>query len=125
MHSVSSLRRFVAGLAILFVAVAIGASGGSAPDPAQVAAGQSEFRKTCATCHGQDAQGMPRLGKDLHQNAFVRGKSDSELVAFIKQGRPASHPDNERKVDMPPKGGNPALNEEQMQLIVAYLRSIQ
>jgi disulfide bond formation protein DsbB len=125
MHSKSSLRRFVAGLGITIVAITAGACGGGAPDPEQVAAGQAAFRKTCATCHGPDAEGMPRLGKKLHDNAFVRGRSDSELVQFIKQGRPANHPDNERKVDMPPKGGNPALTEEQMQLIVAYLRSIQ
>lgn len=120
-----NLHRRLAGAGVAVLGLALAACGGGGPDPEQVAAGQAAFRKTCATCHGQDAEGMPRLGKNLHENAFVRGKSDVELVAFIKQGRPASHPDNERKVDMPPKGGNPALTEEQMQLIVAYLRSIQ
>ena len=36
----------------------------------------------------------------------------------------ATHPDNEQGVEMPPKGGNPALTDEQILLIIAYMRSI-
>lgn len=108
-------------IAVLFAA----GCGGGAPAPELVAQGQDDFRKTCATCHGTNAEGMPRLGKNLHQNEFVRGKSDQELLDFLKVGRPADHPLNERGVDMPPKGGNPAITEAQLTAIVAYMRSIQ
>lgn len=107
----------------LFVAGCGG--GGGAPSEDQIAQGLSDFRRTCATCHGQNAEGMPRLGKNLHDNEFVRGLSDEELLEFLKVGRPADHPLNERGVDMPPKGGNPAITEAQLSAIVAYMRSIQ
>jgi disulfide bond formation protein DsbB len=117
----------LAALALVAVvgllATACGGGGGGGGSDA-VAQGKAEYRKTCATCHGPDAEGMPRLGKPLHDNEFVRSQSDEELVQFLKEGRPATHPDNTRGVDMPPKGGNPAITDQQLQLIVAYMRSI-
>ncbi len=68
---------------------------------------------------------MPKLGKDLHHNEFVSGLDDEELFEFFRDGRPANHPLNERRVDMPPKGGNPALQDDDLRLIAAYVRSIQ
>jgi mono/diheme cytochrome c family protein len=98
--------------------------GGGQPAAADVARGHDLFKGTCATCHGPDAQGMPRLGKNLHENPFVQRQNDEALVAFLKQGRPATHPDNLTRVDMPPKGGNPVLTDDDLKAIVAYLRSI-
>ena len=116
-----------AGLALVAVLVVLtaacgGGEGGGGGD--SVAAGRAEFGKTCATCHGPSGEGMPRLGKNLNDNEFVRNKSDAELIQFLKEGRPATHPDNDRGVDMPPKGGNPAVTDEQLQLIVVFMRSI-
>jgi disulfide bond formation protein DsbB len=107
------------------LAVACGSGGGGAASAEEIAQGQQLFRSTCASCHGPDAEGMPRLGKNLHDNAFVQSLDEAELTAFFKQGRPAFHPDNERKVDMPPRGGNPALSDEDLRLIAVYVRSIQ
>ena len=104
---------------------AIGCGSGDTVAPEEVARGHELFKATCASCHGQNAEGMPRLGKDLHANAFVESMTEEELVAFFKEGRPAFHPDNERGVDMPPKGGNPALQDEDLRLIAVYVRSIQ
>ena len=117
----------VLSLAVCLLVAACGGGGGGAGGGTaeEVAQGQREFQRTCATCHGADAKGMPRLGKGLHENEFVRANSDAELVEFLKVGRPSTHPDNTRGVDMPPKGGNPALTEEQMLLIVKYMRSLQ
>ncbi len=106
-------------------ACALGCGGaGGAQKEDLVVHGQALFEGTCATCHGVEAQGLPNLGKGLHDNDFTRGQSDEQLLAFLKQGRPASHPDNLTRVDMPPKGGNPALTDEDLRAIVAYLRSI-
>lgn len=121
-------RPIVAILALALLAgfgglLACGGGGGA--DPAVVAAGEKHFMSTCATCHGKDAMGLPKLGKKLHDNEFVQSKSDSELVTFLKTGRPASHPLNTTGIDMPPKGGNPALSEEDLKAIVAYLRTLQ
>jgi disulfide bond formation protein DsbB len=71
-----------------------------------------------------DAKGLPGLGKDLTLSEFVRDHTDQELIAFVKQGRPSSDPANTTGVDMPPKGGNPALNDTDIANIVAYLRTL-
>lgn len=88
------------------------------------AAGQASFTQTCSACHGPTGEGLPNLGKNLVTSEFVAGQTDDQLVAFIKGGRPTSDPLNTTGVDMPPKGGNPALNDKDLENIVAYMRSI-
>ncbi len=115
-----------AGIAVLGIGwTACGGGGGGGADDAKVAEGHKLFKGTCATCHGPDGEGMPKLGKNLHANQFTKGLSDAELVEFLKKGRSAGDPLNERGVDMPPKGGNPILTEADLALIVAYMRSLQ
>ena len=46
------------------------------------------------------------------------------MLEFVKVGRPTGDPLNTTGVDMPPKGGNPALSEEDLYDIVAYIRAI-
>lgn len=99
-----------------------GSSGGGTGD---VADGTKQFDTTCAACHGKDAKGLPNLGKDLTKSQFAMGLSDAELVAFIKKGRDTSDPANTTGVAMPPKGGNPALTDKQLNDIVAYLRTLE
>jgi mono/diheme cytochrome c family protein len=89
-----------------------------------VQAGQQLFVSSCSSCHGPEGRGVPGLGNDLTTSDFVAGLSDSELVAFINEGRPPDHPDNTTGIAMPPKGGNPSLSDEDLADIVAYIRSI-
>jgi disulfide bond formation protein DsbB len=100
-----------------------GGGGAAAPANAQIAKGEKLFQQTCASCHGADGHGMPKLGKDLHDNAFTKGLTDQEMLDFIKQGRPAWHEDNTQGVDMPPRGGNPALTDEDLLAIIAFQRT--
>lgn len=86
--------------------------------------GQQVFSTTCAACHGPAGQGVQGLGKDMTHSEFIAGLSDAELLDFIKVGRRIDDPLNTTKVDMPPKGGNPALTDEQLINIIAYIRSI-
>lgn len=86
--------------------------------------GKKLFTSSCSSCHGPDAKGLPGLGKDLVTSQFVASQTDPELLAFIKKGRPASDPANTTQVDMPPKGGNPALTDANLDDIIAYIRSI-
>ncbi len=100
--------------------------GGSAPASGDVAKGQALFGQACHTCHGPEGGGIPSLGKDLHNNEFTASKSDADLVQFIKEGRPATHPDNTRGIDMPVGGGKvPAYSDEELGYIVAYLRTLE
>lgn len=86
--------------------------------------GQQLFVATCSACHGPTGEGIEGLGKDMTTSEFIAGLSDGELVEFIKTGRDTSDPANTTGVAMPPKGNNPALTDEQLMDIVAYIRSI-
>ena len=87
--------------------------------------GEELYNTTCIACHGQDGVGIEGLGKNMPDSEFIRGASDEELLAFIKVGRPTSDPENTTGVDMPPKGGNPALSDTDVLDIIAYLRTLQ
>ncbi len=92
-------------------------------DPALVAQGETLF-VLCAACHGADARGIPNLGKDLVESEFMAAQTDDALVQFIVTGRPIWDPLNTTGIDMPGKGGNPALTTEEIQAIVAYIRTL-
>ncbi len=89
------------------------------------AEGERLFGETCATCHGADAQGIDGLGPALQGNAFVAANNDGQMFAFIKVGRSTSDPDNTTGVDMPAKGGNPSLDDQDLADIVAFRRTLQ
>lgn len=87
-----------------------------------IASGQKLFANSCVSCHGKDAHGMAGLGKNLVTSEFLAKLSDDDALAFVKKGRPTSDPLNTTKVDMPPKGGNPALSDDDILDILSYLR---
>ena len=86
--------------------------------------GKTLFGSSCSSCHGPEAEGLPNLGKDLTTSAFVHSQSDAQLIDFIKKGRPSSDPANTTGIDMPPKGGNPAITDANLDDIIAFLRSV-
>lgn len=92
--------------------------------PELIAQGEALY-VTCSACHGADGRGIPGLGKDLVAGEFVLTSSDEDLVAFIMTGRPIWDAANTTGMDMPARGGNPALTETDVTAIVAYLRSLQ
>ncbi|MBL8133201.1 MAG: c-type cytochrome [Anaerolineae bacterium] len=95
----------------------------TAYDPALVELGRTQFT-LCAACHGADARGLPNLGKNLVESEFVASQTDEQLVQFIITGRPIWDPLNTTGIDMPGKGGNPAMTTEQIQAVVAYIRTL-
>lgn len=88
-------------------------------------AGKELFAGTCSACHGPEGKGVTGLGKDLTTSTFVMERTDTEMLEFLKTGRPASDPLNTTGVDMPPKGGNPALDDAKLMDIIAYLRELE
>ena len=94
----------------------------SAGDPVR---GEELYNQVCIACHGPGGEGVEGLGKPFTSSEFLETHSDEELLAFIKQGRPVSDPENTTGVDMPPKGGNPALTDQEILDIIAYLRTLQ
>ena len=110
----------IGALAVLVVAC----GGGDRSSAADAAKGREHYQATCALCHGTDGEGKAKLGKALQDNSFIDRLGDEELVEFLKEGRPSWDPANERGIDMPPKGGNPALTDDNLMEIVAYLRTL-
>ena len=88
-------------------------------------AGEQEYLNTCSSCHGPDAKGLPSLGKDLTTSTFFEGMDEEMFIEFVHTGRPASDPANTTGVDMPPKGGNPAMTDEGIINIRAYIFSLK
>lgn len=120
-----SLGVLTGALALSVAACGGGAAPTAAPTSAGNAAnGQTLYQGTCSACHGPEATGVVGLGKDLTSSTFVAERTDAEMVEFIKTGRPASDPLNTTGVDMPPRGGNPALTDANLADIIAFLRSI-
>ena len=116
----------VIGISIL-IALFLAACGGSAEptySPEDIAQGETIFASTCSACHGQDAKGLPNLGKDLTTSEYVRDNDDETLLELLVVGRPSGHELNTTGVDMPPKGGNPSLSEDDLMTVVAFMRSI-
>jgi len=117
---------FVLVLGSLFLAACGGGATPTASGPiGDPVAGATKFAGTCSACHGPDAKGLTGLGKDLTTSEFAKGKSDADLLAFVKVGRPTSDPLNTTGVIMPPRGGNPALTDQDLADIIAYIRTLQ
>jgi disulfide bond formation protein DsbB len=124
---VGQVRPSVAEQAEAEAEVAEPASAEQAPTQAVMgdpAAGQTLFTQTCSACHGPGGEGIQGLGKNLTTSEFVIGQTDADLIGFIKVGRGPTDPLNTTGIAMPPKGGNPALNDVDLQNIVAYMRTI-
>jgi mono/diheme cytochrome c family protein len=117
---------------LIMLSFLLAACGGGTPEDtspstnltADPVAGKAAYAKTCVACHGPEAKGVSGLGKDLTTSEFVASKSDAELKDFILTGRPVSDPLNTTGVAMPPKGGFPTLTDQDIENIVAFLRSI-
>ena len=129
-----TVRRVLILFAVLALALAAcGGSDDSGDDSPTTTAGTSAGRVvegaaiysgTCTTCHGPNLEGIDGLGKPLAPSEFVVANTEAELVAFIKVGRPTSDPENTQGVDMPPKGGNPSLNDQDLFDVAAYVQSL-
>lgn len=88
-----------------------------------VAEGSSLFQTSCSACHGQAAQGVPGLGKNLIESEFVHDMDDEALLQFIIVGRMPWDEANTTGIAMPAKGGNPALTDDNLRSIIAYIRT--
>ena len=86
--------------------------------------GETLFNQTCIACHGPGGVGVQGLGKDMTTSTFIKDLDDAQLLEFIKKGRDASDPLNATGVAMPPKGGNPALDDAKLMDIIAYIRTL-
>ncbi len=94
------------------------------PADPSVHPGKAIYVTSCSSCHGPNGEGLDGLGKAFTTSAFVANSSDKELMTMIKMGRPIWDAANTTGLDMPSKGGNPALSDDELNEIIGYMRSI-
>lgn len=87
--------------------------------------GRKLFLGTCASCHGPGGHGLPGQGKDLNSNEFIKDKNDQQLLEFVKVGRAPWDKLNTTKVQMPPRGGNPMLSDDDLRDVVSFVMTLQ
>jgi disulfide bond formation protein DsbB len=86
--------------------------------------GAKVFSTACVACHGPEGKGVTGLGKDLTTSEWMQQQTDEQLIEFIKRGRDAGDPLNTTGIAMPPKGGNPAMTDQEIADLVAFMRTI-
>lgn len=81
------------------------------------------YDQNCASCHGDDGQGITRAGRtarveDFTDPEYQAGFTDEEAIARIKEGLTDERTGKERMKSYADK-----LTEEEMVAVVAYIRT--
>lgn len=105
MHPPMAMTRSMAPVALAVIGVSMGAFAqhGSLDDD-----GAAIYATACAQCHGENGNSI--VGMDLGRGDFGRPLTDNELASIIMDGVPGTA--------MGPSG----LDEEQIELVVVFLR---
>lgn len=91
-------------------------------DPAR---GQELWLNTCRSCHGLAGEGITGQGKDIRGSKFIASKTDEDLLAFVKGGRMPFDALNTTGLQMPPRGGNPMLRDDDLKHIISFVRTFK
>jgi len=75
--------------------------------------GAARFERSCAPCHGPNAQGL--IGPNLTDDRWLHGGSVEQIFQTVAKGWPAK--------GMPPWGR--ALKPDELAAVVSYVRSLQ
>jgi mono/diheme cytochrome c family protein len=93
--------------------------------PGNPLAGATVYTSSCASCHAADLGGIDGLGNQLAPNDFIATTSEEDIAILVGVGRPTSDPLNTSGIDMPSRGGNPNLSDQDLRDVAAYLKGIQ
>ncbi|MCB0126041.1 MAG: c-type cytochrome [Caldilineaceae bacterium] len=88
-----------------------------------LAEGRRLYSEACAACHGPNGEGVTGLGAALTTSALLQQSTERELLTTIRSGLAANDPHNESGIAMPGSGGRPDLSDEELTLIIRYLRA--
>lgn len=97
----------------IFAALLIGgatAAATAAGAPVDGAKGEKIYKATCMACHGAGVLGAPKFG------------DKAAWTPRVAKGKPALYANaiNGFKM-MPPRGGNPALKDDELKAVVDYM----
>lgn len=84
-------------------------------DPAH---GEKIYHTTCVACHGEDGKGVVPGAPDFTDPKGPLAQGDQVLLNHMEYGYRAPG----ALMAMPPKGGNPALTDQDFRDVLAYLR---
>jgi cbb3-type cytochrome c oxidase subunit III len=88
--------------------------------PAVAGDGKSVFSSNCASCHGNNGQGITGLAPALKGDAFVTGKLD-DVMATVKNGRAGDQKHfKNMPIAMPAWDGK--LSDPDIKSVVDYIR---
>lgn len=118
------MRRLVrvAAVAVLAGVLAAGCGEDAADTPAErIAEGERLFQGegTCATCHGRDLRGTTMGPPFLDEVYAPNHHPDASFLAAVRNGVQPHH------WDFGPMPPLPHLSDEDVEAIVAYVRSVQ
>lgn len=106
------MKRFF-GIAAIALSVAVAGS-------AMAADGTAIYKSKCAPCHGADGQGTA-MAPAFKANAFVKGGSDADVAAVIKNGRNGAEKKYKNfAIGMPKQ----ALSDDEVSAVVAHLKDL-
>ena len=80
--------------------------------------GAQLYAQSCLACHGSDGVGVMPGVRDLTDPGGPLSKADDALFLSIRDGVQSM----EGAVAMPARGGNPALEDSDIYLLIDYLR---
>ena len=80
--------------------------------------GAQLYVQSCLACHGSDGVGVMPGVRDLTDPGGPLSKADDALFRSIRDGVQSV----EGAVAMPARGGNPALRDSDIYLLIDYLR---
>lgn len=90
------------------------AAGSAAGATASLDSGEAVYQSACTACHGAGIAGAPKTGDKAAWEPRIAKGMDTLVQHAVEgfQGEAGY---------MPPKGGNPALSDEQVRMAVEYL----
>lgn len=86
-----------------------------AKDPAVVDKGKAIYAARCATCHGENAEGLPANGPNLTDRYWLHGGDIKSIYTTIAGGYP--------KLGMPE--WRLVLEDSEMQALTAFIQSVR
>ena len=80
------------------------------------------YRWSCAGCHGANGEGVPNVGPAFAGSDLLDTSNGIALSDFLADGRPFADP--RITYPHPARGGYPALTDEQLRSLIAYLYTL-